>query len=499
MVRLPKVMLLGVLAPAVAAIGAAACGARTGLDFLFVNSIDAGPCTAPITLPARVHDCEGGPTTTLSGTVYDPAARNPLFNVVVYVPGATPQPLKEGASCDSCSDLYTGSPITTALTDPTGHFSLQNVPDGANIPLVIQVGKWRKQITIPNVTACQDNPQPDRSLTLPKNHLEGDIPNIAVSTGAADTLECLLARVGLDASEYGGGAEGAGRVHIFSGPVGPPLLPPPQVDGGPCVAGQTGTHLTPNTSPPGPLSFEKLWDSKADIMRYDMVLLSCEGTETFGMNQQVLFDYAAAGGRVFASHFHYAWFNTGPFGAANLASWTTGGDGIEPRSCNATGTIPAEIVTALPNGQPFPSGQAMESWLANVGAWSDAGVPVEGARHNALVGPANPASQAWVAAGPDTDFQFADASLPGEGQTLYFSFATPLDAPPANQCGQVIFSDLHISAAATDDPTRPVPAECAQVDLSPQEKILEFMLFDLSSCVTPTALPPQAPTSCGQP
>ena len=59
-------------------------------------------------------------------------------------------------------------------------------------------------------------------------------------------------------------------------------------------------------------------------MRYDIVLLSCEGHETDDMNQQVLFDYAAAGGRVFASHFHYAWFNTGPFGAANLATWHTG-------------------------------------------------------------------------------------------------------------------------------------------------------------------------------
>ena len=31
------------------------------------------------------------------------------------------------------------------------------------------------------------------------------------------------------------------------------------------------------------------------------------------MNQQALHDYASAGGRVFASHFHYSWFNSGPY------------------------------------------------------------------------------------------------------------------------------------------------------------------------------------------
>ncbi len=427
------------------------------------GSAGTSSSVACVGLQCQQRGCTGPGSTTISGRVYDPAGKNPLYNIAVYVPNAKVSPLPSGASCEMCNELYTGHPIAAAVTDATGKFKLEHAPDGDKIPLVVQVGKWRRQLTIARVKPCQDNPQPDGSLRLPSNHMEGDIPKIAISTGGADTLECLLARVGVDTAEYMPGAGSAGRIHIYHGSGKTP-------GGGPA----------PDTVPPAPDSSTALWDKKADLMQYDIVLLSCEGHETLGMNQQALHDYASAGGRVFASHFHYSWFNSGPYGMEKLATWTPGSNPID--------NINATIVTKLPSGKAFPKGVALQTWLTTVNALTAGELPIMEARHNADVAASNTPSQAWI---------LADKNSPAPNATQYFSFNTPTDAkakPDGQQyCGRVVYSDLHVGAASGDLPDMAVPLSCANADLSPQEKALEFMLFDLSSCVVPDTMPPAVP------
>jgi hypothetical protein len=91
----------------------------------------------------------------------------------------------------------------------------------------------------------------------------------------------------------------------------------------------------------------------------------------------------------------------------------------------------------------------------------------------------------------------ANQSANPRGATEYFSFNTPTTAGQTpdgpGYCGRVVYSDLHVGAASRDDVNMPVPASCANGDLSPQEKALEFMLFDLSSCVIPDDKPPLPP------
>jgi hypothetical protein len=424
--------------------------------------------------------CSNGSSTTISGKIYDPAGKNPLYGVVAYVPSKPVLPFKDGPACQSCNSLYTGSPAAAAVTDASGHFVMQNAPSGKNVPLVIQLGKWRKQLTVSTVTACQDNPQPDKSLKLPNNHHVGDIPSIAISTGGADTLECLLLRMGVDAAEYVPGTSTAGRIHIFQGSGAGGFTLPFMIPGV-----NLGNIGAPNTSPAAPASSGALWTSDSAMSLYDIVMLSCEGNETSNMNQQVLFDYAKAGGRVFASHFHYAWFNkTGPFFAFTpaIASWVTGAQDI--------GDINGIIETTLAGGAAFPKGVAMKQWLGNVGALGVSGAPagelhIVQARHNANVTAANTPSTSWIVPDP--------SAMQPAGASQYFSFNTPLGASVENTCGRVVYSDLHVGGASKDNPSMPVPQECDTSDLTPQEKALEFMLFDISACIVPDNTTPPPP------
>src|SRR5439155_1085361 len=126
---------------------------------------------------------------------------------------------------------------------------------------------------------------------LPANRGEGDLPKMAISTGGADSMECLLRRIGVDANEFTGGTgSGKERIHIYAG------------TGGNAAIG------SPDST--------QLWSSNASLSAYDIVVLSCEGDENAqtkpGPALEALQEYANGGGRIFASHFHYYWFNNGP-------------------------------------------------------------------------------------------------------------------------------------------------------------------------------------------
>jgi hypothetical protein len=406
-----------------------------------------GACTRP--------PCANGGKTTVSGTVYDPAGKTPLYNVVVYVPNEPLAEIATGASCDTCSSPYSGRPIAATLTDSNGRFSLENMPVGDNIPLVIQVGKWRRAVTVPSVAACTDTPI-DAALThLPRNRGEGHIPKIAIANGGSDALNCLLKKIGIDVSEFTH-ESAAGRVNQYAGVNAPTL----EVDGTTVV---TGTSA--------------LWGSATAMKAYDIMLMSCEGDDNKGAGaaspamRQAVKDFADAGGRVFGSHWHNAWVFEGPAPWPTVAKHSSGAHGFD-----ADITMP--IVTT------FPKGMAFAEWMMNVGGSTTPGqIVIHGAEHS--VDSTNPGAQSWIA-GTDAENE--------KPMVQYFSFNTPVEAAPEQQCGRVVMSDLHVSAGNPSDSGKvPFPTGCTTSGLTPQEKALEFMLFDLSSCVMPDDKKPTIP------
>jgi hypothetical protein len=64
-------------------------------------------------------------------------------------------------------------------------------------------------------------------------------------------------------------------------------------------------------------------------------------------------------------------------------------------------------------------------------------------------------------------------------------FTTPNELPPDQRCGKVVFSDMHVASgsASTAGTGRAFPLGCSASPLSPQEKALAFIFFDISSCV----------------
>jgi hypothetical protein len=487
-------------------VGSGGSGSGLNID----PSLSGGGSSGP-------NACQPGNTTTISGIVMDPAGKNPLYNISVFVadPNSPLPDLEKAPVSCGCAQLLPEKVLAIgAPTDATGHFEIPCAPSG-NVTLVVQTGKWRRKYENVKIVPNQPNVIPD--LRLPANSSEGNLPNIAISTGGSDSFECLPLRIGVSASEYVAGSATGGHIHIYTGLRG--------------ATPATGTVESYNT----------LWDSEAHLSEHDVVILSCEGGETRNgpatgggpigggggalttAVQQNLMNYVNKGGRVFASHYHYAWFSSGPFntGANKLATWAPGPGTI---GMDMDSAFPADINTTLSTGAAFPGGTALAKWLGVVKALdSNNQLPVRYVRNN--VGAlAEPPSTEWIHLAPSIMGGGANASQ-------YFSADTPIGSP--NVCGRVVYSALHVSggpgksdsgrAEDADYPTGTggapatgaggaggrgpggmmgggvvvgqtqggiVPSGCAKRPLTPQELALEFMFFDLSSCLVPVGEEP---------
>ena len=430
-------------------------GSSDGFGSSGASGASGGPCQG---LQCKQVACPGGGTTTLSGKVFDPSGTVPLYNAIVYVPNAELAPFTDGITCDKCGTSPSGKPITTALTDSKGDFHLKNVPVGVDVPVVVQIGRWRRKVIIPanKVTQCADATLDAGVTRLPRNKAEGDIPRIAISTGGADTLECFVKKLGIDTEMTN--PSGTGRVHIYQGKR-------TNADGAKIDASTPASNV--------------LWDDAAKLKTYDIVILSCEGNENpttkSTQARANVKEYLDQGGRLFASHYHYEWFKNGSNPLPSTAMWTNG---------SAT-----DNETAVSVDTTFAKGVAFGEWLDEVKATT---APKSGIVNMTSL-KTSVTQIPGVGGGIDTSRRW----LYTPGAPKFYSFNTPIGTPPAQQCGRGVFTDIHVSSdpkgITGDIPGGTFPANCTKPGFTPQEKALLFLMMDLASCIQDDNKPPEAP------
>lgn len=425
-------------------------------------STDAGVTDAGCTgLCQNQVTCDGGATTTLTGTVYAPNCNDPLYGAIVYVPNGPVTPFTEGISCERCTDV-TGNPIAKAFTGTDGKFTLTNVPAGVPFNVVIQLGRWRRTFAVPAITACSTRTvqqafnSSSKKLCMPSKRADGDIPKTAIITGEVDKLECVLRNMGLDDSEFTG-QNRSGRIHIYQGD--------PWING-------NGDYQYPAEADIGTSQAESyLWSDSTRLHKYDLVFLACEGrpVDNGSTFKGALRDYVDQGGRLYATHFSYAWlYDFAPF--SSTAPWQV----ARPGAAN----VIADVDTS------FPKGQAFAEWLQTVGALSQSSPPqisINVSRNDIDPGQPLPVgSQRWLSVASSS------GSYPNAIQ--HYSFNTPVGSDAANQCGRVLYSDFHVDDDHVNGAT--FPDHCGnRRNLTAQEKVLEFFFFDLAQCIEPDVPP----------
>ncbi len=443
--------------------------------------------------------CQGGAATTITGRTFAPNGTLPIPNAAVYVPNVPISQLPaiaSGASCERCEDEEFGDPLVATVSDELGNFTLRHVPAGVKFPLVIKVGKWRRVVEVGPVQACGTVALPAEQTRLPKRHQEGgmwqnNIPKTAFSTGYVDAMECVLKKIGVDADQFTGRGS-SGRIHLYRGNGGTPN----QAAANACVGcdirvcsdNHQGNCSGSNQAVIKENLASHLYNNVNTLKSYDMVVFDCEGINAYpernNTQRQNVLNYVNSGGRVFASHLSYSWlYQTNPL--STTATWY--------------GTWQNENQSLAFVDKSHARGMAFWNWLVNV----QANHPVNGANGEGQINIAQP--RYWVKdnnKANSTRWVYTErgkAGHVGDSSVQQYSFDTPVGS--SNACGRVVYSSFHVDEVDTKHGPA-FPSYCVGTELTPQEKVLAFMLFDLGACITegggPPPLPVCVPQTCAQ-
>jgi hypothetical protein len=401
------------------------------------------------------NKCPAGTQTTVRGRVLMPNGIDPVPQALVYVPREVSE-FPETVQCEVC-DQITDIAIVSTQTADDGSFVLGPIPTAENqapgfaVQLVAQKGRFRKLLEYTIETPCGENVAGNNDFELPGRTAGFDnIPNIAVADGTYDQMECVLLKLGI---EQGAFDIYSGSMDIFGG------------GGAPGTQGNLDTLLL----------------DLAKMKTYNIIFINCSNNDyeaalTNAAVKNNIRDYVQSGGRLYITDWSYDYIEQVP----EFASIIDFGPGVdsnpgqpEPRDQGAMGEGGIETdATVLQDG--------LRRWLEAVEAVTgDAVIDDQGRVHitHFLAGwvmqsqvPAADNVKVWLE-GPVTGGTYTNETLP---LTTTFDYA---------DCGRVLYSSYHTEGGG-NTLSQAFPTYCASGELTPQERVLEYLILHIADCIT---------------
>ncbi len=383
-----------------------------------------------------------GQESEITGKVLAPNATDPVPGASVFIPAQVPELFPPDVTCEVCGTFGGSTNLwyTTSATD--GAFKLTSVCPGKR-PLVLQNGRFRRLIYV-DVPEKGSVALTAEQTRLPKRAKEFEladaVPKIAVATGDYDKMECVLRKIGLQ--------DGAFDLY------------------------EDATVLTSPTKLP---TFQSLVSDLARMKTYNIIFINCTAN-TFEAElkkpevRQNITTYMQSGGRFYVTDWSYDWIEQveafSPF-----IDFEPGASAGSPEAQNA-GALGADGLKIRASIKD----DALASWLKLFPNAIDASKtsPIEYFLIDwVIISSIAKDVKLWVE-GP---IKSRDGSIQGvRPLTLTFNF---------KNCGKILYSSYHTEGREDEILPLAYPAYCSGASASPQDRILEYLIFDIANCVKP--------------
>ena len=366
-----------------------------------------------------------GVTTVLKGTALAPNGTDPVSGAEITVLAAIPAALTHGVFCEMCNAGSTSGALATVIAGIDGKFTLALDPLTKRSTLVVAIRKagFRRVLAAVPVTACASTTLDATQTHLPRNATEGDVPKIAISSGNKDHLEKVVAAMGITDAD--------------------------------CVKGLPAGSSTETCTSPTTLG--QLLGSLDAMKQYGMIFIACapfdtyEPTASTAAVAQNLKAWVGLGGKLIVTDDSYDFVEQAFPDAIDFGGTSAVAGAAQPANTAEIGTAAASLTGTVADAN-------LVGWLGLFpGAIANSQVTISGFLSKWAV-------QRQAGTGSSVIVHGTASYVGGSGDV-------PLTTRfEVGGCGRVIYSSYHTDSGAAS--------------LLPQERILEYLMFEVGTCVT---------------